>query len=314
MPVTVVFGGSGFIGSHLVADLLNKGRQVVVADVVRPASLAPGAGFWECDVRQPLDRDLEAEIVYNLAAVHRTPGHPDHEYYDTNVGGALNITAWAVQTAVRRLCFTSSISVYGPTETPKDETSPLRPTSAYGRSKLLAEQIHREWASSDSNRRLAVVRPAVVFGPGEHGNFTRLAAALRRRRFVYPGRRDTLKACGYVSDLIRALQESVDLANPIFTCNYCYPVVSSIEQICDTFQRVAGYPAPPALPAPVMQAALAVLSALPATPLDANRVRKLVASTNIVPKALVDEGFRWETDLASGLRRWRDADPRGHFV
>jgi hypothetical protein len=48
--------------------------------------------------------------------------------------------------------------------------------------------------------------------------------------------------------------------------------------------------------------------------LDANRVRKLVASTNIVPKALVDKGFRWETDLASGLRRWHDADPRGHFV
>src|SRR5256885_10959409 len=54
--------------------------------------------------------------VFNLAAVHRTPGHPDHEYYDTNVAGALNVTAWCESQEIDSLAFTSSISVYGPTE------------------------------------------------------------------------------------------------------------------------------------------------------------------------------------------------------
>ncbi len=75
------------------------------------------------------------------------------------------------------LFFTSSISVYGPTEEPRTESSPLAPVSAYGESKLEAEGIHRRWVEAAAGRRLVVVRPAAVFGPGENGNFTRLAAA-----------------------------------------------------------------------------------------------------------------------------------------
>lgn len=207
MSRAIVFGGAGFIGTHLVADLVSRGVNVVVADVTPPRATLAGVQYESCDVRSVIELPnvKSADVVYNLAAVHRTPGHPDHEYYDTNIAGAINVTNWATRNDVPAVCFTSSISVYGPADEPRDEGSPLTPNTAYGRSKALAEEIHRTWCRADSQRQLAVVRPAVIFGAGERGNFTRLANALARRRFAYPGRKDIVKACGYVSDLIRAL-------------------------------------------------------------------------------------------------------------
>ncbi len=54
------------------------------------------------------------------------------------------------------------------------ESSELTPATAYGRSKRLAEIIHQRWRGANGARRLATVRPAVVFGPGERGNFSYL--------------------------------------------------------------------------------------------------------------------------------------------
>ena len=208
MNHAVIFGGSGFIGQHLVESLVSKGISVTVADLTQPRSKNELIDFQRVDVRNRIELEKSVppnSVVYNLAAVHRTPGHPEHEYYETNVLGALNITAWAAATQIESICFTSSIAVYGPSETTKNEFSLPLPNTAYGRSKLLAERIHQSWREAKRGRQLVIVRPAVIFGPGENGNFTKLADALKRRRFFYPGRDDTVKACGYISDFVRAL-------------------------------------------------------------------------------------------------------------
>ena len=313
----VVFGGSGFIGSHLVASLTSAGARVTVADIESPARLPEGARFVEADVREPIAFDSGAAdpLVFNLAAVHRTPGHPDHEYFETNVAGARNVTEFCAARGVTSLWFTSSISVYGPTEQPCSESSPLRPTSAYGRSKLEAEQIHRAWADAGVDRRLVVVRPAAVFGPGENGNFTRLAAGLRRGFFFYPGRKDTLKACGYVDDLIGSLYFMAAAADPVVTYNYGYAKPPTLEAICKAFQEVGGLPAPRGvIPAAPMLVVARLLSAVGLQTFDPDRVRKLVASTNIQAGELVARGYEYETDLGSAIARWRAADPQGQFV
>jgi len=63
--------------------------------------------------------------------------------------------------------------------------------------KILAERIHRLWQTEGAaSRRLTIVRPGVIYGLAEGGNFTRLARALKHRRFVFPGRTDTIKAHG----------------------------------------------------------------------------------------------------------------------
>jgi nucleoside-diphosphate-sugar epimerase len=313
----VVFGGSGFIGSHLVASLARAGSRAVVADLERPRVLPGGVRFAEVDVREPIELDPGAPdpLVFNLAAVHRTPGHPDHEYFETNVSGARNVAAFSEQHGVSSLWFTSSIAVYGPSEEPRSESSELRPVSAYGKSKLEAEEIHRQWVEAGVGRKLVVVRPAAVFGPGENGNFTRLAAALRRGFFFYPGRRDTLKACGYVEDLVESLYFMRQFADPIATYNYGYPSPPTLEAICRAFHDVGGLSKPRGVvPTAPMLALARLLAGLGLKTFDPERVRKLTASTNIVPAELTRRDFQYGTDLRSGIARWREADPAGRFV
>jgi nucleoside-diphosphate-sugar epimerase len=310
----VVFGGSGFIGTHLVRELAASGTRVVVADVKPPQDMPPGVCFEMCDVRLPitLARAEPFDRVYNLAAVHRTPGHEPFEYYEANVRGALNIADWMQAGGESELCFTSSIAVYGPSEELKSERTPSSPTSDYGRSKLLAEEIFGRWQTSAPGRKLVVIRPAVVFGPGEGGNFTRLAKALSRRAFVYPGRNDVIKSGGYVQDLVKAMIFAGDLSDPTLLFNYCYPHRSTIREICEAFHRVAGYHLPPMLSPAIIKVVIAVLKVINPSEkgsLSAARVKKLTASTNITPDELIRRGFTWDTDMESALRKWRELSP-----
>ena len=314
----VLFGGTGFIGRHLTSTLLACGAaEVVQADVVPPPGPLPErVRFARCDVRGPVDLPTpDAPLVFNLAAVHRTPGHPDHEYYETNLAGAENVTAFARERGTTSLWFTSSIAVYGPSEEPKREESPPRPVSAYGTSKLQAERIHRDWVQEARDRRLVIVRPATVFGPGEGGNFTRLAGALRKRRFLYPGRKDTVKACGHVDELTRTMLFMWRFAQPDVTYNFTYGPPPTIEEICRAYHEVGGLPRPLGV-APVrpLLAVARLLKAAGLNTFDPERVTKLMRSTNIEPARLAEAGYVYETDLHSALARWRDADPRGEFV
>lgn len=320
MSEVVVFGGSGFIGQHLVDKVAKYVDRVVVADIVPPRSQPSNATFEWCDVRDPISirPDLKFDVVYLLAAIHRTPGHQPHEYYETNVNGAHNVIAWCEAGGGDTMIFTSSISVYGPSEQRKTEASVTAPTSDYGRSKLMAETLLRGWFHRNPvQRKLAIVRPAVVFGPGERGNFTRLAEALRRRRFMYAGRRDVVKGCGYVSDLVRALEFATERDERELILNYCYPDAYTIEDICRAFSKVAAYEPPRTLPPFAVGALKGLLRTVkPADrgSLSAARIAKLSESTSIVPERLLQLGFEWETDLESGLRAWQSAPPPGVFV
>lgn len=317
----IVFGGAGFIGRHLLTSLARRGFATLCADIQPLDPPIPGVRAIRCDVRDPIPGNLAFELserghrivtAYNLAAVHRTPGHQDREYYDTNVSGAINITEFCREAGIRRLVFTSSISVYGPSEEEKSEDSLPRPESSYGASKLQAEAIHRMWQRESEERRLVIARPAVVFGPGENGNFTRLARALRRGSFLYPGRRDTIKACGYVDELVASFEFALSAANGYFMYNFCYPQAYTIESICEAFHEVAGFRLPIGMvPFRAMWLAAAGLEGLArlgvASDINRARVDKLVRSTRIRPNALIDAGYKFRSDLSTALAHWGES-------
>ncbi len=128
--------------------------------------------FIRCDVRKPIVLEgvnvTADDVIFNFAAVHRTPGHPDYAYFETNVLGAENVTAFAEKYGIKKIVFTSSIAPYGAAEELKEETTVPTPNTPYGISKLVAEKIHMIWqARNQAERQLTIVRPGVVFGKGK---------------------------------------------------------------------------------------------------------------------------------------------------
>ena len=315
MNRTVVTGASGFIGTRLVRRLSQTSR-VVAIDRVPPRETLAGVEYLTFDVRRdvPLQAVEGASIIYNLAAVHRTPGHPPEEYYETNIGGALNIAKAAEAANVRTILFTSSISVYGARSDRFDEGTAVAPDSHYGRSKLMAETVHRDWSARSTGRRLIIVRPGVVFGPGEQGNYTRLIRSLRRGYFVYPGTRSTIKGGGYVEELLDTFDFAISSDQKDVCYNFAYPAESTTQEIVEAICTMLSIRRSP----PVLPASYALLLASAATRVgllnpslfDPERVKKLLQSTRVSPGWLLEQGYQFKTDLRTGLESWRKEDPR----
>jgi GlcNAc-P-P-Und epimerase len=311
MTGAVVFGGAGFIGSHLLASLVARGYdRVVCADVAEPSRRIPSVDYQFCDVTRRIDLDGHGiDEMYNLAGLVTTPGHPAADYLRTNVAGALRTSDFADRHGISTVIFTSTMSVYPTGESVKTEQTEPDPTNAYGESKLMAELVHQQWRRGAAGRRLVVSRPAVIFGPGESGNFARLHRLIAGRRFIYPGRRDTIKACGYVSDLIDSLAFVAAMTEDETLYNFAYVDRLTIAEICHLVAQAIGRTDPRvAVPFGAMTTAALPFDALERvglrTGISRARLHKLVESTNIYPQLLVDKGFAFGTTPAEGIKRW----------
>ena len=202
----IITGGTGFIGTHLTNLIKERypNAQVYNLDIVKPGTPNPvvkdykpalrdgqklQSTFIEYDIRKPIENlpftPTEDDVIFNFAAVHRTPGHEDHEYFETNIRGAENVVAFAEKWNIKKIVFTSSIAPYGAAEELKKETTLPTPNTAYGISKLVAEKIHEKWQNGDAaHRQLTIVRPGVVFGKQGRSVAVRngKGAALRQQR------------------------------------------------------------------------------------------------------------------------------------
>ncbi|MGY3572137.1 NAD-dependent epimerase/dehydratase family protein [Vibrio paucivorans] len=305
----LVTGASGFIGTHLIRTLSQQGHHIIALDILAPREQHSNVEYIAADVRDlsTLQVDKPIDRIYNFAAVHTTPGHEDIEYFDTNISGAIEVTELAKRLEVTEIVFTSSISVYGPNEESRSETSPLTPNSAYGFSKAQAEMIHKSWASDKDSRKLTIVRPAVVFGEGEGGNFTRLAKVLNKGVFPFPGRKDTIKACIYVKELLLAIDFVHTNNQKIATFNGAFPTKYNIEQIVDTFMDVS-YPnvRKVCIPQQFLLSSAKCISYFKGFGLGINpeRITKLIRSTNIDADYLTQHGYDYQYDLKSSLADW----------
>jgi GlcNAc-P-P-Und epimerase len=318
MTTIVIFGGAGYIGTATARRWLETGQAttVVLADI-RPSSLQGQAGVRSviCDVRQPIPADLCAEApawIFNFAAIHREPGHQPQDYFDTNLAGAEHVTAYASAVGCNNVFFTSSISVYGPTNGPTDERSPIRPISPYGGSKYPAELIHQRWQAADARRRLMIVRPGVVYGPRDPGNIGRMVKAIQKGYFAFPGSTKLHKSYAYVEGLLDSFDFVIASGHSSVTYNYVETPTETLGEIAQAVKTFTGSRAPIlSLPTGLLLPAAQLVQAVAGNrnPVHPVRVRKAAMSTHIVPQVLIEMGFGFKYSFESSLAHWKQAVP-----
>ncbi len=331
----IIFGGSGFIGTHLIhllkEECVKSGDKIYDLDIVMPGEegVVPGiveknegVEYLRLDVRKEIDFSFEPtknDIIFNLAAVHRTPGHQDHEYFETNMKGAENVIAFAEKYDIQKILFTSSIAPYGAAEELKEETTLPTPNTPYGISKLVAEKTHIAWQEKDPSRELTILRPGIVYGKGEHGNMTRLYKGIKGHYYFYAGRKDTIKACVYVKELVRFMKyRMMDHSYPGWDIINCtFEPAFSIEQICEAMEKATGLNNKiPMVPGGLLMAAATVLGPIGGKKVGIHpaRVKKLMVSTNISGKKLAGMDYQFHYTLEESFMDWfNDCNKEGLF-
>jgi UDP-glucose 4-epimerase len=184
--VILVTGGTGYIGSHTVVELMASGKDVLIVDnlcnskasvldrIEGIAGRRPGFAQLDVRDRNALRRIFSAHRIdavihfAGLKAVGESVTQP-LAYYDNNVSGSVALFECMVEARVKTIVFSSSATVYGDSpQMPIREEFPLSASNPYGRTKLMIEEILRDLAKSASGWEIALLR---YFNPvGAHAS------------------------------------------------------------------------------------------------------------------------------------------------
>ena len=225
MAQVLVTGGAGFIGSHLVRGLLDRGDRVRILDNLSTGSKANLAGlnveFIEGDIRDAtvIQKCIKnVDTVFHLAALISVPGSMEDPLtcYEVNLNGSLNVLMQASQAGVRRVVLASSAAVYGESESPVAENHPKNPQSPYAASKLAMEQA-AELFSRSFGLETVSLRYFNVYGPRQSPDSPYAAAIPMFIQAMLAGEPATIHGDGrqtrdfvYVGDVVEAMLLAAD--------------------------------------------------------------------------------------------------------
>lgn len=269
----LVTGGAGYIGSTVTAQLLEKGYEVVVFDNLshgRRAAVAGEARLVVDDIgnREALDRVLRERpidaVMHFAAFIEAGESMRDPaKYFRNNTANALTLLEAVLAHKVPRFVFSSTAALYGtPERTPIEETDPLRPTNAYGESKLLVERM-LDWFHRVHGLHYASLRYFNAAGasggrgedhrPESHLIPLALEVALGKRGQLaiygtdYPTPDGTcIRDYIHVADLASAhllVLEELKKADQLIY-NLGNGRGFSVREVIDTVRRVTGHPVP----------------------------------------------------------------------
>ena len=196
-------GGSGFIGT---CCLKQQGQQPNLRNIdIRQSESFPQLTVHGdvADVRS-LESAIpeESDCIVLLAAEHKDDIFPIEKYYEVNVQGAKNVAEVAAKKRINKIIFTSSVAVYGLNKNNPTEEHPPDPFNHYGKSKLQAEEVLKAWHNDDpTNRTLIIIRPTVVFGPGNKGNVFTLINQILNGKFLMIGDGKNIKSMAFVENV-----------------------------------------------------------------------------------------------------------------
>lgn len=184
----LVTGGTGYIGSHTVVELIKTGKKVCIVDNLSNSKICVldrieqitgvRPEFIECDLldMEKLDsvfashKDIDSVIHFaGFKAVGESVAMPI-KYYHNNLTGTFNLLSCMVKYGVNRIVFSSSATVYGlPKSVPISEDFPLSTTNPYGETKLMIERILKDTAHAYPSLSVCVLRYFNPIGAHESG-------------------------------------------------------------------------------------------------------------------------------------------------
>ena len=183
----LITGGTGFIGSHTVVELLVLDKDIIIVDNLANSSTlvldrikqitGKTVTFIEADICDRVamqqvfsEHDIDAVVHFaGLKAVGESSTMP-LSYYHNNVSGSVTLLQVMAEHGVKNLVFSSSATVYGESNpSPLDETMPTSATNPYGQTKLMIENILFDLAKSDAEWSIACLRYFNPIGAHESG-------------------------------------------------------------------------------------------------------------------------------------------------
>ena len=184
--VTLVTGGSGYLGETIVKRLCARGDRVRVLDLVDNDDRPADVEFVRGDIR---DGDAVRRAVQGARVVHHNVAQVPlaknrEQFWSVNVEGTRTLLEQALRASVQKTIVVSSSAVYGvPPRNPVDDSVAPAPREAYGAAKLSAEQVARDYAGRGLD--VSIVRPRTILGHGRLGIFQILFEWVRRGRPIY---------------------------------------------------------------------------------------------------------------------------------
>ena len=215
---TLVTGGTGFLGQHLVRALLDAGHTTVLMGRNLSGSgvqtlVAAGARPLQADLRDKaalLQACRGAEVVFHVGALS-APWGARADFFSINVDGTRNVLQACQANGVRRLVYVSSPSVVfdGRDHILLQESAPYpkRFTSIYSLTKKLGEDLVN---TASLSMETVILRPKAMFGPGDVALLPRLISAARRGRLPQIGSGRNLVDLTFVDNVVHALLLAMD--------------------------------------------------------------------------------------------------------
>ena len=208
----LVTGGSGFIGSNFIDEVVRTGGgDVLNLDVVPPKDGMNREVYRHVDL---LDVPALKKVFAEFRPTHvvHFAGRTDMfgtavEDYAANHRGTENVLVAAKETpSIEHIVFTSSQFVVGPGKLPENDQD-FRPHTIYGQSKVLSEQAVRE---ADPPYTWTIVRPTNIWGPRHPRYPSEFWRVLKQGRYVHPGGRRVTRCYGYVGNVVAQILTILD--------------------------------------------------------------------------------------------------------
>lgn len=253
----LVTGGSGFIGTNLVERYRQEGFAVRSLDLAEPRNPEHAQLWSRADLT---DRDEIVSAVREFAPTHilhfgaRTDlGGTTVGDYAANVAGTRNMIAAAdAVESLERIIFASSMLVcrFGYIPDGPEDTCPSTP---YGESKVLGEQIVRD---GPPRAEWLIVRPTSIWGPWFGSPYRDFFSAVAAGRYVHPGRRGALQTYGYVGNAVHSVDRLLASRDAVGNTYYLgdWPSLN-LREWADAIAEAAGRGRPRTAPLPLLRIA-----------------------------------------------------------